>query len=289
MRIKATKSEMEQTGVYSIVHVASGKRYVGSAAQSFRARMNGHLSALRKGRHHSIRLQRSWNKYGEDAFEWRIDECTRPEFAVACEQVFIDFRKSSDPTLGFNIYPTAGSPRGNKQSDDTKEKIRAKATGRLVSDATRARMSASSMNPPQITRDRLSAAGKGRQHTAEAKAKIAESNRRRGPRSAATRAKIGEGHRGRKASEEAKARMSVSRTGRRHTAEAIANMRIAQAGRVCLESTRAKLSKINTGRKASPDAKTRMSESQRLRWKKRKLYAAVKKKLMIQRTLFDVE
>jgi hypothetical protein len=83
--------------------------------------------------------------------------------------------------------------------------------------------------------------------------------------------------------------MSVSRTGRRHTAEAIANMRIAQAGRVCLESTRAKLSKINTGRKASPDAKTRMSESQRLRWKKRKLYAAVKKKLMIQRTLFDVE
>lgn len=119
MRTNATAEDMEMTGVYAIVHVESRKCYVGSAARSFVLRWKEHLRVLRNGKHHSVLLQRAWDKYGEDAFEWRIEERTRPEYAMAFEQVFIDFRKSSDPHHGYNLAPAAGSMLGFKHSEET--------------------------------------------------------------------------------------------------------------------------------------------------------------------------
>lgn len=106
--------EVKSTGVYVIEHIASGKKYVGSAAKSIKARWRHHRYQLRKGTHHSIILQRAWNKYGESAFAFRILEVTKPEHAVAVEQTFIDWLKSIDPRYGFNIAPKADSCRGVK-------------------------------------------------------------------------------------------------------------------------------------------------------------------------------
>jgi group I intron endonuclease len=110
---------MKLAGVYAIVHVKSRKCYVGSVGRSFELRWKEHLRVLRKGKHHSILLQRAWSKHGEDAFEFRVEEATLPEHAVACEQVFIDFRKSADPKHGFNVAPAAGSQLGIKRSEAT--------------------------------------------------------------------------------------------------------------------------------------------------------------------------
>lgn len=59
--------------IYAIVHIASGKRYVGSTVDR-KSRRAHHWSALRGNRHHCPHLQNAWNKYGEDAFEFRILE-----------------------------------------------------------------------------------------------------------------------------------------------------------------------------------------------------------------------
>ncbi len=58
-------------GVYTIIHVASGKTYVGEAL-NIRTRWSGHFSCLQKGNHNNYYLQRSWNKYGAEAFEFKI-------------------------------------------------------------------------------------------------------------------------------------------------------------------------------------------------------------------------
>jgi group I intron endonuclease len=121
---KHTREEMRGTGVYEIVHVASGKMYVGSASYQFGQRLRAHKHDLRKNKHGSILLQRAWNKYGEDAFEFRIAEQTKPEHAVGVEQTFIDWRNSTNPKLGYNISPTAGNCRGCVRSEETREKIR---------------------------------------------------------------------------------------------------------------------------------------------------------------------
>jgi group I intron endonuclease len=121
---KHTQEEMRKTGVYEIVHIASGKRYVGSASVSFASRLRCHRHDLKKQRHSSVLLQRAWNKYGPEAFEFRIVESTAPEHAIAVEQTFIDWRNSTDPSRGFNILAVAGSSRGCKRSNETRQKIR---------------------------------------------------------------------------------------------------------------------------------------------------------------------
>lgn len=60
-------------GIYEIKNKVTGKSYIGSSKQ-IQKRWEQHLLALRKGIHHSVLLQRAWNKYGEDCFEFLIKE-----------------------------------------------------------------------------------------------------------------------------------------------------------------------------------------------------------------------
>ena len=47
--------------VYEVIHLPSGKRYVGST-MNYSSRISKHKSLLRKNKHHSFLLQRAWNK-----------------------------------------------------------------------------------------------------------------------------------------------------------------------------------------------------------------------------------
>lgn len=59
--------------IYAIVHLASGRRYVGSTIDR-KARWSEHKTNLKFKRHHCTYLQNAWNKYGADAFEFRTLE-----------------------------------------------------------------------------------------------------------------------------------------------------------------------------------------------------------------------
>jgi group I intron endonuclease len=60
-------------GIYMIVHVNSGKKYIGSSVTPA-DRLSVHRRALRKGKHSNCHLQNAWNVHGEKSFEFSIIE-----------------------------------------------------------------------------------------------------------------------------------------------------------------------------------------------------------------------
>jgi hypothetical protein len=61
---------MRTGGIYLIVHIRSGKVYVGQAT-SFALRWRKHKEDLAAGTHHNYRLQQLWTEEGSQAFEFR--------------------------------------------------------------------------------------------------------------------------------------------------------------------------------------------------------------------------
>lgn len=68
------------SGIYQIVNTINGKSYIGSAKNTEK-RWNRHKYDLGRGKHHSVYLQRSWIKYGESVFAFKILEQTDELFA----------------------------------------------------------------------------------------------------------------------------------------------------------------------------------------------------------------
>lgn len=144
-------------GVYAIINIRTWKTYIGSAARAsgVARRWGEHRSELARGRHHSRRLQRAWDKYGPDAFEFIvIEECT-PDDCLRREQFWMDKMGAADRKFGYNIRPTAGSTLGLVRSQESKRKMSATVTGRKLSSSHRAA---------------LSAAHKGAEHAEQARA-----------------------------------------------------------------------------------------------------------------------
>ena len=107
------------SGVYQIRNAINDKIYIGSAV-NIQKRWREHISALKKNKHHSRYLQRSWNKYGEKNFEFVILEECEPvkETLLEREQFYLDTLSSE-----YNISPTAGSRLGAISSEETCKKI----------------------------------------------------------------------------------------------------------------------------------------------------------------------
>lgn len=113
-------------GVYEIVNTVNGKRYVGSSV-NIEQRWSAHKSNLRRGRHHSIHLQRAWDKYGEHSFTFSvIYECDLAG-VIEAEQVQIDIKSE------YNIAPIAGRTYGVVQSDES-NKLRSESCKSTLSD-----------------------------------------------------------------------------------------------------------------------------------------------------------
>lgn len=155
--------------IYAIVNTVNEKRYVGSAV-NLRVRWYNHKDSLRHNRHHSIKLQRAWNKYGADKFSFVIlEEIEDPRLLIKREQFWID--RYNAATKGYNCRPTAGSSLGYKDSDETKRKKSAALKGKPKSPDHVAKVSAALKGKPgtrkgaitpQETRAKQSAAAMGR-------------------------------------------------------------------------------------------------------------------------------
>lgn len=111
-------------GIYQIKNKKNGKRYVGSSV-IIRQRWMEHRSMLRRGRHHSKYMQRSWHKYGEDSFSFEVLEAVdRPEDLLAVEQRYLD-RLNPE----YNSCRVAGNTLGMAHSEETRRKISKRLTG----------------------------------------------------------------------------------------------------------------------------------------------------------------
>lgn len=163
---------MTESGVYQIRNTVNGKLYVGSAAKGFTPRWTKHRSDLRNGSHHSPKLQRAWNKYGEESFVFEVIVRCAPEECIREEQRVLDETRSYDKHRGYNICRVAGSFLGMKLPEEAKAKISKALTGRKVSEETRRRQSEVKKNCSPETRRKLSEAAKGHTWSEETRAKV---------------------------------------------------------------------------------------------------------------------
>lgn len=92
-------------GIYKIENKVNGKVYVGQSI-NIEQRFKFHERLLRQNKHENIYLQRSYNKYGSDAFNYIIiEECTEDKLNER-EMYWIDYYKSYvgfDNSNGYNL------------------------------------------------------------------------------------------------------------------------------------------------------------------------------------------
>lgn len=79
----------KKSGIYQIKNKKNNRVYIGSAVNC-RDRKLLHLSQLRRNIHHSITLQRAYNKYGNDIFEFEVLEYCKKEKLIEREQYYLD-------------------------------------------------------------------------------------------------------------------------------------------------------------------------------------------------------
>lgn len=80
---------MRKSGIYGIRNIHNNKLYAGSS-KNIPERWKEHVRKLRRGAHHSIALQRAWDKYGAEAFEFYIIEYVEPAQLIEREQYYLD-------------------------------------------------------------------------------------------------------------------------------------------------------------------------------------------------------
>lgn len=232
-----------RAGVYLIVHRDSERVYVGSSI-NVKRRAYAHRWALVGKTHCNGYLQRSWNLYGEHAFDFVVVEYVADMDGLRDrEQHFMDFHGCIDKFKGFNLSPTA---RALTHTEETRRKIGEKA--------------------------------KGRKHTPEAIAKLKERAQHRSPehiekitahlrnKSPEHLAKMGAWHRGKVISEAQRAKQSEATRGRKQTPEHIAARFASRLGKPLSEAWVAAVraaAKLRVGKPLSEEHKRKLSEASR--------------------------
>lgn len=142
---------LNASGVYAIT-TPSGRVYVGSAT-CFRRRWAQHRHKLRRGEHTNPILQAAWGKYGGD-LEFKVLVICDRVAAVMYEQIAID---AMAPEM--NVLRVAGSRLGAVVSDESRAKMSASKTG---------------FRHTQEARAAIAEAGRGRRHSDESRALMSD-------------------------------------------------------------------------------------------------------------------
>lgn len=106
-------------GIYSIVNKINGHQYIGSSVDVYK-RWKDHRLRLNKRIHENKYLQRAWNKYGENGFEFALLlSCSKDE-RYKIEQLHIDVCSPE-----YNIAPMAvgGGLTGRKATEEAKKNM----------------------------------------------------------------------------------------------------------------------------------------------------------------------
>lgn len=156
-------------GIYEIKNITTNNRYIGSSC-NLNKRFRVHKIKLNNSEHHARYLQRSWNKYGADSFEFNVLLYCDKEFLLIYEQLFLD---KLQPV--FNACLIAGNCLGIKHTEEARRNMAMShignrnsvgnkgCVGRVLSDETKKKISQSNLGKKVWL---------GRKHTEETKEKI---------------------------------------------------------------------------------------------------------------------
>ncbi len=167
-QITRTNIPRKVSGIYQIQSKFNGKIYVGSAL-NLQTRKRIHLSDLKLRKHHSVYLQRHFNKYGKVDLQFSILEFCEKERLIEREQFYLDTF-----TPEFNICKIANSCLGVIHSPETREKMRAANIGRKHSEETKRKIREGNIGKKysKETCQKISNVNKGRKHSEETKRKL---------------------------------------------------------------------------------------------------------------------
>ena len=153
-------------GVYKI-DAADGKCYIGSSI-NVEKRLRGHRYRLNSGKHKNRLLRAAWRK---------SDGCLNFSLLIVCsvenlllyEQLAIDAFK---PAL--NICPIAGNSLGVKRTEETRQLLSDRLSGRQLSENHKASISKGLLGRvhSEITKEKIGAKNRGSKHTDIAKVKM---------------------------------------------------------------------------------------------------------------------
>lgn len=135
-------------GIYEIKCLINNKTYYGST-NNHTKRLNEHKNKLVKNKHENQYLQRAYNKYGKDNFQFNFLLDVFQPYLLFVEQIYINNNFKNGKPIGYNINPVAINPpnlKGCKWSNthrqnmvkvntpEYREKLRQKSTGRKHSE-----------------------------------------------------------------------------------------------------------------------------------------------------------
>ena len=136
----------KKIGIYGIKNKINDNIYIGKTEMNFGDRRDSHYSLLNNNKHKNLHLQRAWNKYGKDNFEFVIiHELCDGEDINELEIKYISYYK--DLNKCYNIAPggEGGWNRGIPISDEVKKKIgeknRIHMTGFVMPESTKKKIS----------------------------------------------------------------------------------------------------------------------------------------------------
>lgn len=110
------------TGIYIIKNIVNGKVYIGQSVNILR-RKQAHFNLLSKNKHNNMYLQRSFNKYGIENFEFKIIEECEKNRLYEREFYWVGFYNSSDFQFGYNCTAPPVDSEYYSLTNETKNKI----------------------------------------------------------------------------------------------------------------------------------------------------------------------
>lgn len=112
-------------GIYVICNVKTDTFYVGKSV-NIEKRFKNHLKNLRQNKHYNKHLQNSYNKYGEEFFEFDVvEECNENQLNEK-EKYWIAYYKNNN----FNLYNITDGGDGGKMPQYIIEKNRIKISNK---------------------------------------------------------------------------------------------------------------------------------------------------------------
>lgn len=104
--------------IYKIENMVTGKIYIGQTVD-YEKRKNSHINDLRSNRHGNSYLQNSWNKYGENSFEFTVVVECAMEHLDDLEIQYIRQLGTLAPN-GYNMTKGGDGVRGLKWSSESR-------------------------------------------------------------------------------------------------------------------------------------------------------------------------
>jgi hypothetical protein len=116
-------SNKNKSGVYCIYNTVNGKFYIGSTV-NFYKRYRQHIIDLKRKKHHSIYLQRAFDKYGLDAFEFKtieiVDDCN---LLRSKEQTYLFSLNPFIRSIGYNASDNAFGSNARLDIENYRNKL----------------------------------------------------------------------------------------------------------------------------------------------------------------------